>query len=299
MKRLVVFFLALALAASLAGCGFKVVVASPSPQGDARSDGGSPALPEYHSPDAIRERGTLRVGMRAFAWSWYKVPADFDPEGNVSSWEDGDWCGWEAEFMRAIAADLGVELECVEFDDRQQMLDALAAGEVDCCMSGLLIDAYAADGAFAVSSGYNLWGKADMRVLLKRGWVLDGSAVFGTRDQRAYLDSLSAAYPDAVVRTYDGEAAYMAAIEAGEITAIVESRDVAEKMANDHAELLLTETTVPDVSAGKGIYMMAGNDLLKTFMDGEVAKYAPLSGGEAAAWNHHCRDQAREWGVVK
>ena len=46
---------------------------------------------DYHSVDAIKERGILKVGMKKFSWSWFKLP-DNAPDKKTEK----AWYGWEA-----------------------------------------------------------------------------------------------------------------------------------------------------------------------------------------------------------
>jgi ABC-type amino acid transport substrate-binding protein len=272
-------------------------VETPNPQADV----------QYHSVDAIIERGVLRVGMRPFSWSWYKMPVEWDENGLPTAYEEnGEWYGWEADFMRAMATDMGVSAEFVQFDNIDEMLTALVSGEIDCVMSALLIDSYSSNGEYTTSIGYNWWGKSDFAVFVKSadGAAFDlSAAVFGTREQKAYTDSIAEMYPDAVIKTFSSADSYFGALENGEISAIVESQSNISEYLAAYDWLVLSNTSIPDVSPGKGIYMMKGNDSLKDFFDNEIEIYTAgtvegLTGGQAACWNNTNCEQAKQWGVI-
>lgn len=265
------------------------------------------AAVQYHSVDSISERGVLRVGMRPFSWSWYKMPVEWDENSLPTAYEEnGEWYGWEADFMRAMAADLGVAVEFVQFDDIDKMLKSLEDGEIDCVMSALLIDSFSSNGEYTTSIGYNWWGKSDFAVFVKAtdGAACDlSSAVFGTRDQKAYTDSIAEIYPDAIIKTFSSADSYFSALENGEISAIVESQSNISEYLAAYDWLVLSNSGIPDISPGKGIYMMKGNDSLKDFFDKEIEIYTAgtvegLTGGQAACWNNSNCAQAKQWGVI-
>ena len=88
----------------------------------------------------IRQRGVLRVGL----------DASFPPFESLD--EDGQVVGLDADIARAIADDLGVEVQFVNigFDG---LYDALLIKRVDVLLSGLPVDPYRT-GDVAYSANY-------------------------------------------------------------------------------------------------------------------------------------------------
>ncbi len=255
-------------------------------------------LPEGHAPDAIRARGVLRVGMRAYGCSWFQKPTAWDESGAATAFDTaGRWYGWECAYASQLAQDLGVTLEPVVFSTMEEMLSALSTGTVDAVMSGLLIGGVPGD--YVVTAGYNLWGKADLAVYVRQADAARPAKDmqkfrFGVRTGLPYADAVTAAFPNATVTAYADADACFAALAADEIDAVADSAGSMAFYSAAYPDAALSAVTVADTSAGKGIYLMAGNDALCAWFNEEIGLYPDAAQG----WCLDAKALAEKWGVA-
>ena len=119
MKKVIAFVLALTLiAACFAGCGKK--------------DGSDLSY--------VKDKGVLVVGITDYA------PMDYKDE-------NGEWTGFDAEFARLVAKELGVEVEFFLLSDWGQKFIELETKNIDCVWNGMTIDDTALNNA-SVSDPY-------------------------------------------------------------------------------------------------------------------------------------------------
>ena len=105
MKKVIAFVLALTLiAACFTGCGKK--------------DGSDLSY--------VKDKGVLVVGITDYA------PMDYKDE-------NGEWTGFDAEFARLVAKELGVEVEFFLLSDWGQKLYELETKNIDCVWNGMTI----------------------------------------------------------------------------------------------------------------------------------------------------------------
>ncbi len=104
LKKFVAIALTLALTLTLAACGTANV------DGDLA---------------AVKDKGTLVVGI-----------TEYEPMDYLD--ENGEWTGFDAEFARAFADELGVEAEFVVIDWGQKFYE-LESGAIDCVWNGMTI----------------------------------------------------------------------------------------------------------------------------------------------------------------
>ena len=94
--------------------------------------------PEYHSADAIRERGVLTVSVSSNSTKFnYIIPDDPGQYGALAGTRDGV----VPELCRRIAAGMGVELRFGEYESTAAQLQAAASGEVDIAADNFTISA--------------------------------------------------------------------------------------------------------------------------------------------------------------
>lgn len=87
----------------------------------------------------VKSNGKLVVGITDYA------PMDYKDE-------NGEWTGFDAEFARMFAADLGIEAEFIEIDWDNKLLE-LSSKSIDCIWNGMTITAEITSSC-AVSNAY-------------------------------------------------------------------------------------------------------------------------------------------------
>ncbi len=142
LKKIIAIVLVVSMVLSLAACGSKTdsVETDSSQNSAAESSEGIPpshpepepepdpkATPEYHSTEAVQERGVLTVGVRGNSKTSYVIPDDPEKYGVLAGTRGGN----VPEICRRIAEELGVEVEFVEYDTVEAQLQAVADGDVD------------------------------------------------------------------------------------------------------------------------------------------------------------------------
>lgn len=78
--------------------------------------------PQYHSLDAIKQRGVLVIGSELDCWGIFKDKA-------------GEIRGMNAEFIKAFAKHIGVKLEFAKKNSINEVLNAVETGDVDIAIS--------------------------------------------------------------------------------------------------------------------------------------------------------------------
>ena len=103
MKKLLAIVLSLVMLLSFAGCGA-----------------------EKTDSEVIKDNGKIIVGITDYA------PMDYKEKGS------DEWTGFDAEFARLFAKELGVEVEFIEIDWDNKFIE-LDAGTIDCVWNGMTI----------------------------------------------------------------------------------------------------------------------------------------------------------------
>lgn len=249
--------------------------------------------PDCHSVGAIKERGVLKVGMKKFSWSWFKLP-----ENATDATPEKEWYGWEAEFVENISKDLGVKEEIIEFNNTDEMLTSLDNGEVDLVMSGILIESYLDTNKYTVSDRYDSWAKDNFIIVTRKNERLPKNPKFGTRSQKAYIESIKAAYKDCEIKSYSSEQDYFAALQKKEIDAVVESISNKNYYLKKYSDISVNPSSIANKYPGKGIYFMKDNESLKNFCNDEILKYASGKNSEAFKWNKNAYSLAKKYKVI-
>ena len=249
--------------------------------------------PDYNSVDAIKERGILKVGMKKFSWSWFKLP-----ENATDAKIEKEWYGWEAEFVENISKDLGVKEEIIEFNNTDEMLASLDNGDVDLVMAGILIESYLDTNKYTVSDRYDSWSQDNFIMITRKNEKLPKNPKFGTRSQKAYIESTKAAYKDCEIKNYSSEQDYFAALQNKEIDAVVESVSNKNYYLKKYSDISVNSSYIKNKYPGKGIYFIKNNENLKNFCNDEILKYASGKNSEAFKWNKSAYDLAKKYKVI-
>lgn len=222
---------------------------------------------EHYSVEAIQKRGFLRVGVKSFSWAWFQKPGY---EG-----KDDKWYGWENEYVKRFADDLGVDIQYVKYEDGERQFKGLKKGEVDLVMTSALIESYNVNDEYTTSIPYNTWGSPDFKIVLRK----DDSQKFhskeelskakiGLADDESLYQSTLKAFPQADIERMDYTSDVMYDLLEGYIDAAVIYGSEFDYYSEDYFQL--SQVTVPVYSEGMGVFMMKGNESLKAFIDEEI-----------------------------
>ena len=121
MKKILALVLAALMMLSLAACGGKDGVDPTSATANGDTTAAADSDLAY-----IKEKGTLIVGITDYA------PMDYQEAGS------DEWTGFDAEFARAVAKELGVTAEFIEIDWDNKVFE-LNAKTIDCVWNGMTI----------------------------------------------------------------------------------------------------------------------------------------------------------------
>lgn len=125
-KRLIAFFMALAMGLSLAACSGGTNTGSSG--SEPASSAGEPAGQTEPESDFayVKEKGTLVVGITNFE------PMDYQDA-------DGEWIGFDADMAKAFAESLGVKVEFSEISWDYKVFE-LEARSIDCVWNGMTLN---------------------------------------------------------------------------------------------------------------------------------------------------------------
>ena len=341
-KRGMSLALALSMLLCLAACGGNASSpgsaesrsAPPAPQSASSSSEPEPdpkTTPEYHSTEAIRERGVMIVGMSGNAKLNYFLPDDPEVYGELA----GTCAGYLPELCRRVAEKMDVEVEFVQYDTLAEDLQAVASGDTDLSMGNYAIteerlavyemtdrldvreqggdevflstrplpwperDGEEADSASASASASD--AEPELREMVQSEEDLN-NVRFGVLEGSIQVKSVAEKYPGAELRELPSNEAILEALVAGEIDACVFTTfnkmfadEIVEAIvAGDVAQCGYMVPT-PDFR-GNGLILMKGNeDLCETFN-------AVIAELKESGWLEECYDAqeslAYERGII-
>lgn len=213
MKKFLALFMAMVLTLTLfAGCGAKT------------STEGNQNDPQTAASDLdyIKEKGTLVVGITDYA------PMDYKEKGS------DEWIGFDADFARAFAKELGVEVEFIEIDWDNKIFE-LDSKKIDCIWNGMTIT-----------------DEIKLATNVSDPYVKNAQVVVMTADKAAnYTDAASIAKLSFAVES--GSAGEDAAKENGyEYTAVLTQADALMEVQAGTADACIIDITMANAMTGKG-----------------------------------------------
>ncbi len=152
MKKLLAIVLSLVMLLSFAGCGA-----------------------EKTDSEAIKDNGKIVVGITEYA------PMDYKEKGS------DEWIGFDADFARLFAKELGVDAEFIEIDWDNKFIE-LESGTIDCVWNGMTIT----DEAKANASVSNAYVKNAQVLVMKADKVADIKTVEDAKDLKFAVEKGSA-----------------------------------------------------------------------------------------------------------
>lgn len=120
MKKIIALLMAAVLVFAFAGCTKAPATEETESTNDVSNEVVASDL------ETVKSNGKLVVGITDYA------PMDYKEEGS------DEWTGFDAEFARAFAKDLGVEVEFIEIDWDNKVFE-LDAKKIDCIWNGMTI----------------------------------------------------------------------------------------------------------------------------------------------------------------
>ncbi len=283
MKKLHCILLSSLIACSLCACGQESSNNNQSAQSDSSSNTNESSTQKnsvsYHTPEAIKNRGELIVGVRSGSYEFFKN-------------EDGSEAGYEVDLSNAIAKNIGenVKVKYVE-SSVENMLNSLASGDIDIALASLESSTELKE-RFTLSKSYWPWvdtGTASLFILnsnkekysslndLSKGKI---AVVKGTLQ----ADTVKAYTPEAELIVCNDVNECVNKLTAGEVEAIAaEDSDMVEALAN-HSEIINSTITIPENPEDQGLFiaMMKGGTELKELINKTID--TNLENGELENW---------------
>lgn len=232
----------------------------------------------YHTPEAIKNRGELVVGVRSGSYEFFKN-------------KDGAESGYEVDLSNAIAKDIGdnVKVKYVE-STVENMLDSLAAGEIDIALASLESNAELKE-KFTLSKSYWPWEAATLSVFVlnsnKEKYTkleeISKSKVAVT-DGTLHADIVEAYAPEVEKVNCKDVNECVEKLMKGEVEAIVaEDADLAEILSNK-PEIIKSNITIPENPEDQGLFiaMMKNNTELQQLINKTVT--TNRENGELENW---------------
>ncbi|MBR1810500.1 MAG: transporter substrate-binding domain-containing protein [Clostridia bacterium] len=231
--------------------------------------------------DAVKAKGTLVVGITYFEPMNY-----FD--------ENGELVGFETEFAKAVAANLGVDVEFKEIDWDHKIID-LKAGDIDCIWNGMTIredfkseidysEAYMANKQVAVVRAADSENYTDLASMAGAAFVAEA----GSAGEDAILadNSLSGNYVAAETQAKSLQEVKAGASDVAIIDAVMAYSMVGED--TDFSDLLVLDVFDDSANEEYGIGFRKGSDLVAAVngamealaADGTLAQIAKTYGLE-------------------
>lgn len=291
MKKLIAIALTTLMAASLAACGAPAA----APQDSSTTPDASPAAKteykpldvEYHSVEAIKERGVLVVATES----------QYAPFCFKSS--TGEIIGLEPDFMKAYAEYLGVTLEIqdIAFDS---VTVSTQSGIVDMGMAGLTPSAERKKtldfSNFYYVGGQNLIVKADMVDKYTTTESMDGKAI-GARKGSTQQKIAEAQFPKAEMQLMPKIPTLVLDLQNGNLDGVLADKITAEQYVKLNKDLAISkiQIKVEDEENGSAIAVMQGNTSLINSLNEFIEMKA--ADGTIGAWYTAAKEIADTLGV--
>lgn len=269
MKKIKSILLSSLLTCGLCACGNQNSGQNSSQQNDSSQSSETTdekAQVSYHTPEAIKNRGEILVGIRSGEYEYFKN-------------SDGTEGGYEYELSNAIAKSIDENLKVTFVDSEvDDMLNSLEKGEVDIALASLEATPEL-KARFTLSKSYWPWEMTALSVFVtnankdtysdlhdfsgKKIAVLSGGM-----DGDIVRESLS----DAEIVECQDESECIKKLEAGEVDAIAAELSSVEEAVKSNGNVVQTSITVPEDIEDKGLFiaMMNNNTELKSAVDSAI-----------------------------
>lgn len=240
-------------------------------------------LVTYHTPDAIKNRGELKVGVMKETNSG----ADEDLDGGLnylySKDDQGNYEGFNIRLSNELAKELGesVKATFVEFNDEKELLESLSNGSIDMAISTL---GYTNDLAEKYTLSDSYWPYEVEPTPL---YVLDSAK--DTYKSLSDFSSLKVAVP----KGYNFEQVVSENLPNAQLVLCDDIKQAIEKIKNGEADTIFcasqfideelknektivkSNVTIPEDASKLGLFigMMKDNEQLKTSINASLDKF--------------------------
>ena len=233
MKKLLAIVLSLVMLLSFAGCGA-----------------------QKPDSEAIKDNGKIVVGITEYA------PMDYKEEGS------DEWIGFDADFARLFAKELGVEVEFIEIDWDNKFIE-LESGTIDCVWNGMTIT----DEAKANASVSNPYVKNAQVLVMKTDKIADITKPEDAKDLKFAVEKGSAGADCAKEAGYknitevDTQSTALMEVEAGTADATIIDITMANAMTGEGTSYANLAKGIEYSSEEYGVAFRKDSDLTAIFND--------------------------------
>ena len=263
MKKIIALLMAALLVFAFAGCTKTPANEETESNADVSNTVAASDL------DTVKGNGKIVVGITDYA------PMDYKEEGS------DEWTGFDAEFARAFAADLGVEVEFIEIDWDNKFFE-LEANKIDCIWNGMTIT----DEALLNTSVSNAYVKNAQVVVMAADKVADYADAASMAELSFAVESGSAGEDAAKENSYTYTAVLTQAdalmeVQAGTADACIIDITMANAMTGEGTSYATLAKGIELTSEEYGVSFRKGSDLtaaLNQFMvDNKTEVLEPLA----------------------
>ena len=210
------------------------------------------SLVSYHTPEAIKKRGELVVGVKSNGFDFFKN-------------KDGADSGYLVDLSNAIAKDIGEEVK-VKFVESEYdpMLESLASGDIDLAFSPIKSDS---KEKYTLSKSYYPWeyGTSSTFILKSNKEKYNSLNDFSNSKIAAVKNSAQ----ESVIEQYVSDATLISCesineciekLKSGEVDVFVaDDTDIGDSL-KDNEDIINSDITIPESSEDQGAFVLMMKD---------------------------------------
>ena len=226
------------------------------------------SLVSSHTPEAIKNRAELLVGVKAGSYEFFKD-------------KDQNDAGYVIPFANAIAKDIGedVSIKLIEKNE-EDLLNSLEKGEVDIAIASLQLTPELKN-RFTLSTSYWPWevGTASTYVMNSNKEKFNTYSTFTNAKVAAVKGTPEESYvsthlPSATLTTCESIKECVEKLKAGEVDIIAASDADMNETLKENTDIINTDITVPESKDDQGMFvaMMKDNEALQTSVNKTITE---------------------------
>lgn len=250
-------------------------------------------LQEYHSPEAICERGRLVVSFLESKQQavFFRVPEEPEVYGERA----GQLAGAIPFMCEQLAEDMGVEIEYIDYPTLEETILASQNGDVDISVGNWAITPERLS-LYSMTDDFTTWKSGIGKVYFYISPENPGVPVIETKEQLGQAKIAAVAgsvraeyvakhYPEAELLLYPEGNAVLQALISGEADAAfiannAECDGELLQQAYDEGKIYVGDSI--DDDRGTGFILMKGNNSLTQYVNERIASY--LESGQIESW---------------